>query len=270
MGARSAIMREQNNQNNATLETVSQACTLSKRNSATQSGPTGGYNSLLGMSGLSKECQGRAKYSGGPEKDLEGVMQPYKALAKTCKISEEEIAMSVHMILDGDAMALYSSKLRAMNFEDIFQALRDEFTSEGQRNQLLQIWKNDSLRGAMRNEPDNSEVEVFKNICRVCSTTQRQLHESFHDDRFLNDQIFIAVEVPEIERSLQKKAAITFHNVIQCVAALLSNDRRSAGAHLIVEDAHDNEGYYGLRIDMAAMRGNRQDGKEIEAATSEA
>ena len=60
------------------------------------------------------------------------------------------------MILDGDAMALYSSKLSEMSFKDIVQALRDEFTSKEQRNRLLRIWQKASLRDAMRNQPERS------------------------------------------------------------------------------------------------------------------
>jgi hypothetical protein len=179
------------------------------------------------------------------DEDLEGVIQVYKALAKTCKLTDEELALGIPMILDGDAMALYSSKLCAMSFEIIVQALRDEFTSEEQRNRLLRIWQKASLRDSMRKEPQNSEFDVFKGMCRLLSTTQRQLHESYHNDRFLKDQIVIAVDIPEIERSLREKAARTSHEVIQRVAALLSNEPRSAGAHFTIDNEHENEGYYG-------------------------
>jgi hypothetical protein len=203
---------------------------------------TGGYNSSLGLSGLSKVCQGRAKFSGGLYEDLEGIIQVYEAFSRTCKLTEEELALGVPMILDGDAMALYSSKLSRLSFKDIVQALRDEFTSEEQRNRLLRIWQKASLRDAMRNEPERSEVEVFKSMCRLLSTTQRQLHESYHNDRFLKDQIVISVDIPEIERSLREKAAHSSHEVIQRVAALLSNEPRSAGAHFASDYGMESQG----------------------------
>jgi hypothetical protein len=169
----------------------------------------------------------------------------YEAFSRTCKLTEEELALGVPMILDGDAMALYSSKLSRLSFKDIVQALRDEFTSEEQRNRLLRIWQKASLRDAMRNEPERSEVEVFKSMCRLLSTTQRQLHESYHNDRFLKDQIVISVDIPEIERSLREKAAHSSHEVIQRVAALLSNEPRSAGAHFASDYGMESQGYYG-------------------------
>ena len=230
----------------AAHESLSKNDNLPQPSTPTYNGAsTGGYNSSLGLSGLSKVCQGRAKFSGGLDEDLEGIIQVYKALARTCELTDEELALGVPMILDGDAMALYSSKLSEMSFKDIVQALRDEFTSEEQRNRLLRIWQKASLRDAMRNQPERSEVEVFKSMCRLLSTTQRQLHESYHKDRFLKDQIVIAVDIPEIERSLREKAAHSSHEVIQRVAALLSNEPRSAGAHFASDYGPEPEGFYG-------------------------
>jgi hypothetical protein len=80
---------------------------------------------------------------------------------------------------------------------------------------------------------------------QTLSTTQRQLHKSYHNDRFLKDQIVIAVDIPEIERSLRGKEARTSHEVIQRVTALLSNEPRSAGAHFTIDCEHENDGYYG-------------------------
>jgi hypothetical protein len=167
--------------------------------------------------------------------------KPLQELEKTL----EDLALGVPMILDGDAMALYSTKLCSMKFQDIVQALRDEFTSEEQRNRLLRVWQKASLRDAMRNEPEKSEVDVFKGLCRLLSTTQRQLHEYYHNDRILKDQIVISVEIPGIERSLRQKAARTSHEVVQRVAALLSNAPRSAGSHFIEEKGSEAERYYG-------------------------
>jgi hypothetical protein len=51
--------------------------------------------------------KGGKTYSGGLDEDIEGIFPIYKTLAKTCKLSEEEITLCLPMILDGEAMALY-------------------------------------------------------------------------------------------------------------------------------------------------------------------
>jgi hypothetical protein len=79
---------------------------------------------------------------------LEGVVQVYQALSKPCKHTKEEMALNMPVILDGYAMALYSSKQCKIIFKNIVQGLRDEFTSEEQRNRLLRVWKKASLRAA--------------------------------------------------------------------------------------------------------------------------
>ena len=89
------------------------------------------------------------------------------------------------MILEGDAMTFSSEHLAGeINFEKIVAALNAEFTSEEQRNRLLRVWQRTSLVENMRNSPEKSEVMVFKDMCRTLSTTQRQLHESYHHDNF--------------------------------------------------------------------------------------
>lgn len=112
-------------------------------------------------------------------------------------------------------------------------------------NRLLRTWQRTSLRDAMRNNPDKSEA-VFKDVCRVLSTTQRQLHEIYHDDRLLHEQIVLSVDLPEIERSLREKAASTSHEAVQRIAALLSNEPRSAGAHCI--NSSSDTAMYGVGL----------------------
>lgn len=205
-------------------------------------GNSGGFSSM-GLSGLSKLCQNRVRYSGALDEDLIGTIRIYKTLATTCGLEKSDMARGLPMLLDGDAMAYYSQHLSGeQNFEKVLKALQDEFISEEQRNRLLRIWQRTSLLDSMKNSPEKSEVAVFKEMCRLLSTTQRQLDEAYHDDLFLRDQIVIATDVPEVERSLREKAAKTSYEATQRIANLLSNEPRSAG----MKTRGNDRAFYGL------------------------
>ena len=147
------------------------------------------------------------------------------------------------MILEGDAMTFYSEHLAGeINFEKIVAALNAEFTSEEQRNRLLRVWQRTSLVENMRNRPEKSEVMVFKNMCRTLSTTQRQLHKSYYHDNFLRDQILVATDVEELDRSLREKIPKNSHEAIQRIANLMSNTPGSAGKRKGVDD----RAFYGI------------------------
>lgn len=116
----------------------------------------------LGLSGLSRMYQSRSKFTGDLDEDLQVMLNVYRTLAATCKLSKNEMALGIPMMLDGAATTLFSQKLAGeSNFDRIVSGLEDEFTSEEKRNRLLRIWQKTSLREAMRSNPDKSEVQVW-------------------------------------------------------------------------------------------------------------
>jgi hypothetical protein len=198
-----------------------------------------------GLGALSKFYQGRARYSGGLDEDLVGAVQIYRTISAMCNLTHKEMATGVPVMLDGDALSFFSAHLAGMqNFEAILQRLSDEYTSEEQRNRLLRIWQKTSLAASMRASPEKSELSVFKDVCRLLTKTQRQLHADYHKDRFLRDQIVIAADIPHVERSLREKATASSQEAIQRIAALLSSEPASAGSYIVQED--ENQALYGL------------------------
>ena len=82
----------------------------------------------------------------------------------------------------------------------------------------------------MRNNPQKSELEVFKDVVRTLSKTQRQLDTVYQNDINLRDQIVVSVDLPEVARPLKEQTPAYSHEAIQRIANL-NADPGSAGKY---------------------------------------
>lgn len=48
----------------------------------------------------------------------------------------------------------------------------------------------------MSNDPDESEIEVFRKFVAKLTSLQKQLDRSYNDDKFIGDRIITAVDIP--------------------------------------------------------------------------
>jgi hypothetical protein len=161
--------------------------------------------------------------------------------------NEKEKAAGVPMMMDGDALSFYAANVSGTKtFDEIVARLHQEYTSEEQRSRLLRDWQKTSLREEMRNHPEKSQVEVFRIVCRNLTKTQRQLHEDYHNDRFLRDQIIMSADLPEIEKSLREKVASTSQEATQRIAALLFSRPGSAKDAAYVSREDNSDVFYRL------------------------
>lgn len=164
-------------------------------------------------------------------------------------------------------MNFYAQNLTSeADFNIFFEALKNGFTSEEQHNRLLRIWKKISLLEHLKNSPTKSDVTVFKEMCMLLSTTQRQLLKSYHADHFLRDQIFITTDVPELESSLREKTAKKSHKETQRIAHIPLNEPNSSSSR----SKPDGCAIYGLRTKFhgcarrKVTRGRRKPKNETE------
>ena len=126
----------------------------------------------MGLQGVSKMYQGRARFSGSLDEDLTKTIRVNRTIKNVCNLSDQEMDLGVPIILDGDALSYFTENLRdELSFEEIVKRLHSEYTSEEQRNRLLRTWQKTSLVEMMRNSPDESEVAVFKNMCSMLAST---------------------------------------------------------------------------------------------------
>jgi hypothetical protein len=200
------------------------------------------------MSQIAKTYQSRSKFSGNFDDDWHGSLQTFEIFSDMYGLSEIEMALSIPIMLDGDALAFYATSMpKQATYMEKTRLLQEQYTSEEQRARLLRVWQSMSLLKEMLNNPTKSQVEVFKLTYRTLARTQRQLHKDHHIDRFLRDQVVISADLPQLMRSFKEKAPMTTQEASQRIAALLSSDPGSAGAiNSFAADFDADEANYGL------------------------
>jgi hypothetical protein len=186
----------------------------------------------LGLGGLVRCTIGCKKYSGAWDESLGATLNFFEAMSTTCNLSDYEMARGLAFVLDGDALQYYTRNFtREGSYKRIVDGLKAWYTSEEQRSRLLQVWQRASLKSYMELTPMGSEMSAFRKLLSFLQETQAQLHEDYHPDRFLRDQLVMAADVPHVARALREKVPHTSHEAIQRIASLLSDRPKSAGAN---------------------------------------
>lgn len=191
------------------------------------------------LNSLMKAYSNRPKFSGNFTDDFQGCIEQFETLSGICGLSQENMAKGFPIMLTGAAFSHYSRKYAKRNlpYSQLVEEFRAWYTSEEQRYRLLQIWQKPSLSQAMEQQPEKSEVAVFTELADKLIKIQHQLHSSYHEDRFLRDQLLVAADLSHLRTSLVDKIPKTAQEAMQRIAALLSSEPRSAGAHIV----NDNE-----------------------------
>lgn len=184
---------------------------------------------------LMKAYARRRGYSGRWDKDIDSAIEVFDTLADTYALTDSDKERAIPIMLRDDALSFYSTTFRNKNasYVEIVNRLREWFTSEEQRNGLLRVWQRASLSKAMRNKPNKSKIEVFRQLSHHLSRIQNQLDKQYHKDSFLKDQLVMAADLPHLERSLRERVPKTAHETMHRIAASLSGEPKSAGANFV-------------------------------------
>ena len=198
------------------------------------------------LDAMMKAFVSRTKFSGSFNEDLEGALDQYETLSSLCNLSDADMSKAFPVMLTGAAFSLYTKQFsrKSLTYGELVDAFRAWYTSEEQRYRLLQIWQSPSLSREMQKQPDMSEVEISGRLSDEMTKIQHQLRSDYRKDRFLRDQLHVAADIPHVRRSLVDKIPLTAQETMQRIAALLSSEPRSAGAHLAQDDF--DEVHYGM------------------------
>ena len=197
---------------------------------------------------ISKAYQGQQKYSGAFTEGFDTYVEKYETLCAVFELTEEERARAFPIMLTGAAFTHFSHHYARKNlsYHELVDAFRAWYTSEEQKYRLLQVWQRPSLEKEFQNNPDKSELEVFRTLSEELVQTQHQLHADYHLDRFLRDQLLISADIPKLRRSLIEKIPRTAQEAMQRIATLLSSEPRSASAHICDDAMNDGDAMYGF------------------------
>ena len=181
---------------------------------------------------INKAFLSRDKYSGAFTENFDGHVEEYETLCRVFELTNDEMARAFPIMLKGAAFTHYSHHYarKKLNYRELVEEFRIWYTSEEQKYRLLQVWQRPSLEKAMANDPDKSQMEVFRHVSDELIKTQLQLHEDYRKDRFLRDQLLIAADIPRLRRSLIERIPSTAQEAMQRIATLLSSEPKSAGA----------------------------------------
>ncbi len=196
-----------------------------------------------------KSYQGRDRFSGNWDEDINGSIEVFEALSKVCMLSENDMLRGLPVMLTGDALAYYSSNVSdSQTYPEALQRLINWYTFDEQRSRLLQEWH--TLSKKMRQSPEKSEIHVFRSMCTEVSKLQRQLDTEYHKDIFLRDQLVRCADTPEVVRALRERMQQTAREATQRIAALLSSEPRSASSYVPFSNTSD------MASEMVNLAGN--------------
>lgn len=192
-----------------------------------------------------KSYNSRRKFKGDFDEDFNEALQQFETISLMFDLNDVEMARAFPTILEGSAFNHYSRTFHKTSptYEQQIDAFRLKYVSEEKQQRILQLWQKPSLCEAMRQQPEKSELQVFREFCDNLSSLQRQLHSSYHNDLFLRDQLMVAADIEDIKRLLMDKIPNSSHEAMQRIAARLSSEPRSAGVNNVLSDSEDELNY---------------------------
>lgn len=121
-----------------------------------------------------------------------------------------------------------------MIFEDETEVLRTWFNSTDNESRLLAEWHSMSLKEAMKEKPEESEVPVFRSFVDKLMSLKYQLHEDYHTDRYLRESLLTAVDIQNISDSLNDIVPRNSQQLVNRVENTLSGNGDRHQTHLQV------------------------------------
>ncbi len=186
-----------------------------------------------GVAGLMKSYHGRKQFSGAFDEDLNSALELYDIMTRMCHLSDSEKAEAMPVMLKDDALNFYMTTTKpGDSFNTISQRFIDHYMTPEQRNRVLILWQSLRLSTEMRENPEKSELEVFRCVATRLSQLQRQLSESYRKDEFLRDQIIIAADTGQIQQSMRERVPKIAADAQNRIATFLSSEKHSAGSFI--------------------------------------
>jgi len=91
------------------------------------------------------------------------------------------------------------------------------------------------LSDAMREAPEKSEIEVFREFTHRLTELQRQLDGHYQHEDFLRERLVISENIPAIEQSMRERVPKDPQDAMNRIATFLSSDPRSARAFMVTQ-----------------------------------
>lgn len=144
-----------------------------------------------------KSFIGKLTISGSWEEDLDNVLSIFNTLATMCKVAPDEKLKAIQIMQKGDALSYFSSKINlCATFDDAIELLRNWYNGDDKKTRILSKWQDMRLSRAISQNPDASEVTIFRKFVADLMSLQKQLDKTYHADKFPRDRLLTAVYIP--------------------------------------------------------------------------
>ena len=152
---------------------------------------------------FSKALTGRDRYSVNWEEDLLGIIEVFEMTSGIHGLTDDEKHEAIPFMLEGAALSYYASNIKTVStsYTDALGRLKAWYTSDDQQSKSLSEWHSVNFTEWCKAHPKKSQAEVFRNMCARLHALQRQLHEDYHNLRFLKDRIVSAANTKQLKRS---------------------------------------------------------------------
>lgn len=208
-------------------------------------------NRVLGGSRLMKAYIGNPTFSGGWDEDIDNCISIYDILSEMCCVTDDEKLQSIPIMLSGDALSYFSSKIEGCSsYQEATMLLRRWYNSDEKRARILKAWQSMQLSDKMSKAPHESEVSVFRNFVARLMSLQKQLHPNYHSDEFIRDRLLTTVDIPSIQVTLRDRVPRSIHRAVNRIANQLSDKPKTVGSTATFltepEEQDDDETFYSL------------------------
>lgn len=141
---------------------------------------------------MSKAFTGREKFSGKWEENVEASLVLYETLSTICKLSERERETSIGLpiMLNVVFFTFYTVLISYhATYNAKIMKMKEWLSSDLERKIMLRSFHESRLAEDMKNNPDKSEVSVFRSFSLKLSTLQKQPDTHYHHNDVLVDQL---------------------------------------------------------------------------------
>lgn len=143
------------------------------------------------------------------------------------------------IMLKRSARSLFTRKGKwRRTFEEVFNLLRTRFNYTDKESRLLAEWHDMTFKNAMQKIQDGSEITVFRSFGSNLTSLQYQLHENYHTDWYLRDQLMTYIDIPNIRDTLKDRVPRTSHQIVRRVASTLYNKKNSSESAAYLADKY--------------------------------
>lgn len=152
----------------------------------------------------------------------------------------------IPIMLTGDALSIYTLNVSSTEtYNEKMNSLRSWFSSDEKKARILTSFQELRLSEGMQNNPERSEISVFPSFSMKLSKLQKQLDTHYQHDDILRDQLIIAVDHKEIQKSLREIVPKSSQDATNRISTFLSDLPKSA-SDFKMNNNGDSSALYGL------------------------